>query len=130
MATKVGFQLESSLASKHLTDAQFIKGSYAVVSTIEERDNLYVASDVSDGTIVKGSLCFCQSNSKFYQHDGSTWVEKKLVPVFIGTTAEYEAQKDTIPEGAIVIITDDNDSAADSTSSILGTGVLGYMILG
>ena len=87
-------------------------------------------SNIPDHAKVEGTLCYCIGDGKFYQYNGSTWVEKKLVPVFIGTTSEYEAQKDTIPEGAIVIITDDNDSVADSTSSILGTGVLGYMILG
>jgi hypothetical protein len=71
MATKVGFQLESSLASKHLTDAVFIKGGYLVVSTLAERDSLVVATETIDGTIIKGSLCYCQEDSKLYQYDGN-----------------------------------------------------------
>lgn len=31
--TYVGFQLASSLATKHLTDADFIKGGYLVVDS-------------------------------------------------------------------------------------------------
>ena len=73
MATKVGFQLESSLASKHLTDAIFIKGGYFVVSTLEERNNLSVANETVDGTIIEGSLCFCQEDSNFYQFKAGRW---------------------------------------------------------
>lgn len=83
MATKVGFQLESSLASKHLTDAEFIKGSFIVVSTIAARDSLPVATDTTDGVIVKGSLCYCTADSKFYQYNGTSWSVKEF-----GATAE------------------------------------------
>ena len=75
MATKVGFQLESSLASKHLTDAIFIKGGYFVVSTSKERDSLSVANETVDGTIIEGSLCFCQEDSTFYQFKDGSWRE-------------------------------------------------------
>lgn len=59
--------------------------------------------------------------------------------VFIGTYAEYKTAYDNgeIPLNTFVILTDDNDSSGDgsdntstSTSSKLGEGVLGYMILG
>jgi hypothetical protein len=55
----------------------------------------------------------------------------KMVPIFIGTTAEYNAAEDKgeIPIGSIVIITDDEE-AGSSTSAVLGTAVLGQMILG
>ena len=76
MATKVGFQLESSLASKHLTDAEFIKGGYLVVNSIAERDSLVVATESTDGTIIKGSLCYCTADEVFYQYNGTSWIEK------------------------------------------------------
>ena len=59
--------------------------------------------------------------------------------LFIGTRAEYEAAAANIPVGAIVIITDESDVVLppivekpeqDSTIAILGTAVLGQMILG
>lgn len=53
--------------------------------------------------------------------------------IFIGTYSEYQTAyaNNKIAIGAIVIITDDeNNSSSISTSSLLGTGVLGYMILG
>lgn len=65
--------------------------------------------------------------------------------IFVGTYAEYEAAnaKNEIPLNALVVITDDATSGGgnsgdepgagdddDKTSSKLGTGVLGYMILG
>lgn len=77
-ATKVGFQLASSLASKHLTDAEFIKGGYLVVSTVEERDALPIANNTTDGVIVEGSLCYCTADSKFYQYNGTNWAEKEF----------------------------------------------------
>jgi hypothetical protein len=54
---------------------------------------------------------------------------------FIGTRAEYESAyaAGKIPVGTIVVITDEDDTEqenADLTSSLLGTGVLGHMILG
>lgn len=74
MATKVGFQLESSLASKHLTDAEFIKGGYLVVESTAEMNALPVSTDTTDGTIVKGSLCYCQLDDTFYIYNGNSWV--------------------------------------------------------
>jgi hypothetical protein len=65
----------------------------------------------------------------------------KMVPIFIGTTAEYNAAdaNGEIAVGSIVIITDDESSSGggsggttdtDSTSAVLGVAVLGQMILG
>ena len=59
--------------------------------------------------------------------------------IFIGTKAEYEIAASTIPVGSMVIITDESDvvippvvekPSNDSTIAILGTAVLGQMILG
>ena len=66
--TKVGFQLASSLASKHLTDAEYIKGGYFVVGTYANLAGYAAATASNDGTIVNGSLCYCQADGKFYQY--------------------------------------------------------------
>lgn len=83
MATKLGFSIESSLASNHLTDAKYIKGGFFVVKDTATRDALVVATDTQDGTIEDGSFCFCKADRKFYQYDGREvdgvvkgWVEK------------------------------------------------------
>ena len=81
MATQVGFQLESSLASKHMTDAEYIKGGYIVVETTAERDALPVydgtTSPVTDGIIVKGSLVYVAGTvNKSYRYNGTSWVEE------------------------------------------------------
>lgn len=81
MATQVGFQLESSLASKHMTDAEYIKGGYIVVETTAERDALPIYDDttspVTDGIIVKGSLVYVAGTvNKSYRYDGTSWVEE------------------------------------------------------
>lgn len=56
--------------------------------------------------------------------------------LFVGTRAEYEAAASSIPIGAMVVITDESDvvlpEVEEDTSSIaiLGTALLGSMILG
>ena len=57
--------------------------------------------------------------------------------LFVGTRAEYEAAIDSIPEGAMVVITDESDvvlppvvEKPSSTIAILGVARLGEMILG
>ena len=73
--TKVGFQLASSLASKHLMDAEFIKGGYLTVNTIEERNALPIVTEETDGIVIHGSLCYCVEDSTFYQYNGNSWEE-------------------------------------------------------
>ena len=57
-----------------------------------------------------------------------------LIRIFIGTREAYETANANgeIPVNAIVIITDDETpgGSSDQTSSVLGKGVLGYLILG
>jgi hypothetical protein len=57
--------------------------------------------------------------------------------LFVGTRAEYEAAIDSIPVGALVVITDESDvvlppivEKPSSTIAILGIAKLGEMILG
>lgn len=57
--------------------------------------------------------------------------------LFVGTRAEYEAAIDSIPIGAMVVITDESDvvlppivEKPSSTIAILGVAKLGEMILG
>lgn len=101
MATKVGFQLESSLKSNHLTDAKFIKGGYLVVSSTDEMNALVVATDTTDGTIVEGSLCYCQADYKFYQYNGSSWEESKLNHEAPTKTSDLTNDSDFATNGAV-----------------------------
>jgi hypothetical protein len=119
MATKVGFQLESSLASKHLTDAEFIKGGYLVIDSLSKitpgsADYLPVAEGSNDGVIVTGSLCYCQEDSKFYQYTGTAWEEKEFgvntnaTESTSGLMSQEDKQKlDGIESGANKTIVDD-----------------------
>lgn len=77
MATKLGFSIESSLASKHLTDADYIKGGYFIVDKFSDLAGYKVATADQDGTIVDGSKCFCREDRIHYRYDGtvSEWVE-------------------------------------------------------
>jgi hypothetical protein len=57
---------------QYLLDAKNVKGTYVVVTNVTERNALPTA------TLMKGSLCYCQEDSKFYQYNGSSWTEAKL----------------------------------------------------
>lgn len=77
--TKVAFQLGSSAASKHLTDAEYIQGGYFVVDTYTNLiTNYSVATAETDGTIIEGSLCYCVADDKFYQYKTTGWEEAKM----------------------------------------------------
>jgi len=102
MATQVGFQLESSLASKHLTDATYIKGGYLTVANITERNALPVYTETSDGIIVKGSLVYVQSEELFYQYNGTAWADAS----FGGGSQAY------------VVSTDDESAFASTNQEI------------
>lgn len=109
--TSVGFQLASSLATKHLTDADFIKGGYLVVDsyqTLIKKDdqglyeNYIPVNENSDGTIVKGSLCYCQAEDKFYQYNGSSWEESKLNRDAPTKTSELTNDSDFATNASVV----------------------------
>lgn len=68
----------------YLIDSKNVKGSYIVTASITERDKLPAA------TIIKGSLCFCQEDSKFYQYNGSSWSEANLGGSASGGTATID----------------------------------------
>jgi hypothetical protein len=59
-------------ADNIVVEAKYVKGSYVVVTTTGERDTL--KGDFGEN-IIKGSLCYCQEDSKFYQYNGSSWEE-------------------------------------------------------
>ena len=60
-------------ADQYLLDAKNVKGTFVVVSDTTALNNLPTA------TILNGSLAYCQSNSKFYQNNGSTWVQVDII---------------------------------------------------
>lgn len=66
---------------QYLLDAKNVKGTYVVVASTTERDALPAA------TRVKGSLCYCTADSKFYQYNGSSWAVCQFAIVSLsGTT--------------------------------------------
>lgn len=76
---------------------------------------------------------------KFWQLN-KQYIEEYLASrLFVGTIADYEADKDKLVEGALVILTDATGGGAPSnpdlpntggTTAKLGTAVLGQMKLG
>lgn len=47
---------------------------YSIVSSSSEMNELSTINNA----IVNGSLCYCTADSKFYQYNGTSWVEAKL----------------------------------------------------
>ena len=80
------------------------------------------------------SLLVTGSVISYTKGDGTS---ESFNTTFVGTRAEYNTAyaESKIPVGTIVVITDEADDDdetenAGASSSMLGTGVLGYMILG
>ena len=59
-------------ADNVVVEGKYVKGGYVVVATTTDRDNLKGANGEN---IIKGSLCYCQADNKFYKYNGSAWVE-------------------------------------------------------
>lgn len=93
--------------------------TYNIIDDLETEDSANPLS-AKQGVIIKALI------------DALRGDFSNLIPTFVGTNNQYEEKKAEVPEGTIVIITDDETggNTGGNTSSVLGTGVLGYMILG
>jgi hypothetical protein len=65
--------------NQYLLDAKNVKGTYVVVASVVDRDALPMA------TMMKGTLCYCQTEAKLYQYTGNdgtntstSWAEANL----------------------------------------------------
>jgi len=88
-----------------------------------ELNKIYQYIGISNSNYTNGYFYKCVESNGSY-----TWVEKEVqknndVPHWTGTHAEYEAQKDTIPDYSILHFTDDYDEGGISRRYYLGTGV-------
>lgn len=72
--------LEPMYDDLYLTNAKYIQGGYFVVEKYADLSGLTVVDSEypTVGTIVKGSLCYCQKEETFYQYNGSDWVAANL----------------------------------------------------
>lgn len=70
-------------ADNVVVDGKYVKGGFVVVSSTTERDALKGSSGEN---IVNGSLCYCTGDSKFYQYNGTQWVEKTFGATSDATT--------------------------------------------
>ena len=69
----ISFTMASNLDSKHLTDACYIKGGYFVVKEYKDLSDYTVATAEQPGTIIEGSMCYCQEDKTHYMFDGTSW---------------------------------------------------------
>ncbi len=72
-------------ADNVVVDSRYVRGGYLVASKLVELFPVTAAEidasikGANGKNIIKGSLCHCQEDSKFYQYNGTTWVEKDLM---------------------------------------------------
>lgn len=101
---------------------------------IDTRFVVQSESDLANLKVYEGLEVYIKDLKAKRLYNGTDWVEaSSYSKSFTGTFAEYEtaSANGLIPNGMIVYILDDDDDVVDDrTSSLLGTGVLGYMILG
>lgn len=99
-------------------------------------EHTHTVSDISDLTVTADELNFVSGATGNIQSQLNILTNR----IFVGTYAEYQIAyaNNQIPINALVVLTDDAPSSggssggdsSTSTSSKLGEGVLGYMILG
>lgn len=127
-----GFITNEALENKgYLTEHQDISGK-------ADKSDVYTRTQSDEALSQKANTKDVYSkeeiDTKFQEFKPST----NQSVSFTGTFAEYEtaSANGLIPDGMIVYILDDDDEVIDEpvvddrTSSLLGVGVLGYMILG
>ena len=105
MAEQWGFQINSSLASQHLTDAKYVQGGYIVVATEADRDALPVKTGdtaATDGVVVNGSLVYVSDDSKAYRWNGTAWCEESSGGVEYKSGPGISIEKDTTKEITVV----------------------------
>ena len=114
-----------------LANSSFIPLSGEIIIYDPDANFDYPRFKIGDGKTAVGNLSWAIDKAI------QTYLDTRL---FVGTRAAYELADSlgAIALGAIVILTDDEEASIvvpptpslDGTSSLLGTGVLGQMILG
>jgi hypothetical protein len=98
-------------------------------------DHPKIRAKIGDGETLLSALPWALDEKTLEEliQNTNTKVEN-LTSIWIGTKAQWEEAKANIATGTVVIITDDNDTAAggaaSGTTAKLGTAILGTMILG
>ena len=64
-----------------VVDASAVEGGYFVVDSTEITDRGEVGK-IPDYACIEGALCYCKTDSKFYQYLNNEWVEKKFSATF------------------------------------------------
>ena len=115
MAKKYAFEIASGLKSKHLTDAEYIKGGYFIANSITAMKEMPVCTEDTDGVIVKGSFCYCTEDSKFYQYNGTDWLSNTVD--ISSVLSEYTPTDEKVKQNSLSSGTTNYYLLASSTSA-------------
>jgi hypothetical protein len=73
MALTINTNIVNDTESGYVLDAKNIKGGYFIVG--QNPNDIIDFNIIPSGIKVNGSLCYCTADSKFYQYNGTDWVE-------------------------------------------------------
>ena len=127
--------LKSGKQSKHLIDAEEVKGGYFIVSSLDEladftKYSVSSSGEITDGTIIEGSLCYCQKDTKFYQYNGEEWIEASGATITLvnsledipnDTTKLYRYEVDGVSSNIAEVISEYHEGGDSNTFSKTST---------
>lgn len=133
MALTINTNIVNNTEGGYVLDAKNVKGGYFTVDS--NPNEITDFSLLPRDTKVEGSLCYCTADSKFYQYNGTSWVEKEF-----GITAEVtestaglmsandKKKLDGIAAGAEVNVqTDWNQTSATAADYLKNKPALGSL---
>lgn len=135
--------INSRIQHKHDVEANWIKAESFIPKDGEliiydpDETHAYKRLKFGDGVTTVALLPFF-GNEIVTRLDEVENTQANIVPIFVGTTAQYNEADSagTIAIGTLVFITDDDDNNDDggsdetNTSAELGKAIIGYMVLG
>lgn len=113
MALTINTNIINQTEGGHLIDAKNVKGGYFVVDT--SPNNITDTNILPKDTKVSGSLCYCTGDKKFYQYNGSAWVEAKL-----GSSISEGTNINITEEGKVSLKDDINLTSVTADEIVVG----------
>ena len=99
---------------------------------IHFRNKQKFEEELAKGNILDTSIVFIQDTTEIYTHGQLYDCSPVDSKVFIGTKSQYQTaySENKISTGALVIILEQDELETSTVTSLLGTAILGKMILG
>ena len=106
--------LLSQTMDGYITGAKYIDGTYIVVKTLAERDDLTNASIYEEKVLAVGTPAYVSDDKKLYRWNGSTWDEEKIDFSEIENQLQTLDNKITNTDAKVLLNTQTIDAINDS----------------